>query len=87
MDNNQSILYTKPKKKRKGISSYSPRLSQCQSLSKSLHTENGGNLLDQGPCLARGGTLRAELGELRLEAGVGGDVDVGWKGHCMKSGA
>lgn len=34
--------------------------------------------MDEGSCLAGAGACRAELGELCLEAGVGGDVDV-WR--------
>lgn len=37
--------------------------------------------MDECSCFAGAGACRAELGELCLEAGMGGDVDVWGEGH------
>lgn len=63
--------------------SYLPRWCQLQSIGECLHGEDGGDLVHEGSCFAGVGGVGAQLGELCLEAGVGGDVDVGGEGHCV----
>ena len=52
--------------------------SRGHGLCESFGSEKQRDVIDQGLDVSCAGVLVAQLGELGLEAGVGGDVDVGW---------